>query len=392
VIEMKRAWRSGASLARLSLVRTLSPWTIAWCAGVLALLALREWAPATASLGAPSVAAARAIEHGLARQGVWDGALLAIVPFLVWRAARTVSAWRAGDVDWMGSRAVSRATILVATWLGAFVASLLVIAPIALIAEARAGASVPSVRLVGTFGEAGAGWAEGRRALTWRARDPLDALTSSARDASTERAVLERAADVLPRARFELALGSSSGPGASITLRARRMSSTGAAETHTVKRVGTRSAIEVDLPPGRGDVEFSLACADASDRVFLLSTRGELWSPVASDGAASTAILARMTLALAAWLALAIGFGAWMHATSAAAMLLALLVAVWCAPQTSTLASLVPGGDLLDALSIASRGRVPPAIDARSFAVCALIAAIGLSLARWSLAHWRRES
>jgi hypothetical protein len=51
----------------------------------------------------------------------------------------------------------------------------------------------------------------------------------------------------------------------------------------------------------------------------------------------------------------------------------------------------LPGGDLFGALAIAGRGRVPPAVDALALLASAIAALLGLALARWSLARWRRE-
>jgi hypothetical protein len=288
------------------------------------------------------------------------------------RAARTIGAWRAGEVEWLASRAASRSTILAGTWAGHCAAAWLVLAATGVIAEVRAGASAPSLELSGRIGSERSSWVEGRRSLVWRAMDP------------------GRAAAEGSRARFELALGSSSGAGSGVILSARRIGSGAVApiETRVEKRIGTRGDIEIEIPRGTGDVEFSLACGSGEDRVFLLSERGELWTPVASGRWASGVILERAALALAAWLALAIGLGGWMSASSAAALILVIWLPAWMSSEPS---AIWPGGDLFAALAIAGRGRVPPPIDARSLACAALAIAAGFGLARWSIARWRRE-
>lgn len=370
---MNLFWTPARALARLAFRRAVGPVFLVWCAGVAALLAGRDWAPPITGLGAASPDDVRSIAHGLARQGIWSGVALAIVPFLVLRAARTVGAWRTGEVDWLASRAAARETILVWTWVGSWIAALLVLAATGILAETRAGPGIPSLRLAGTIGAQGSGWVEGRRALRWSASDPHALAPPGS------------------RVRFELALGSSAGPGAEVILEVRRGApgQTSESSSRTAQRVGTRAAIEVDLPPGGGDLEFELTCADDRDRAFLMSKAGELWAPVGSDRAAGWALLTRAAVALAAWLALALGLGAWMQATSAALLVLALMLPAWLALEPS---SIWPGGDFLQALAITGRGRVPPAIDGRSLLAAAFVAALGLGLARWSLASWRRDS
>jgi hypothetical protein len=370
---MNLFWIPASALARLALRRALGPVFLVGCAVLLVLLALRDWAPPTTGLGAASAEEARRIANGLARQGIWSGVLILIVPILILRAARTVSAWREGDVEWLACRATPRSTILVWTWLGSCAAGLAVLAATGFVAEMRAGPSLPGAQLAGRLGPPGSAWVEGRRALAWSVGDPRGRAPRGS------------------RLRFELALASGTGPGAEVILRARRAPPENGPglETRAAQRIGTRAAIEVELPPGAGAVDLWLECAQAEDRVLLMSRAGELLVPAASDRAAGWEILARASLALAAGLALALGLGAWMNASSATAAILALMLVAWMAPRPS---AIWPGADLLDALAIAGHGRVPPEIDARSIAVAALVVAGGLGLARWSLARWRRES
>jgi hypothetical protein len=397
---MHASWTSARPLVDLALRRALAPAILIGYAALAALLASRDWAPATAMLGARGAGEQVAIAHGLVRQGIWSGACIALIPFLVLRSASTVSAWRRGEVDWLGSRAATRTTVLAWTWLGAFAAAAIVVAAIALTAEARIANATPGFRYAGELGPPGSGWVEGRRALEWQCADP------GARAAPGT------------RMRLALVLAVGSAPGAEIVLEAHRAPRTNAsvrdgaagasargkaagasvaveaagasAPTHAraVQRIGTRGAIEIELPRGDGDLAFSLSCAHDGERAYALSTRGELWTPVASDRAAGVALFARACSAVAAWTALAIGLGAWMHAASATLFLLALMLPAWMATDPP---SFVPGGDLFAALAIVGEGRVPPALDPRVLLTSAAAVAVGLALARWSLASWRRE-
>jgi hypothetical protein len=373
---MNAGWTSARPLAALALRRALAPAFAAVCVALVALLAARDWTPATALLGAPSDAAKVAIAHGLVRQGIWGGAGIALLPLLVLRSGRIVRAWRRGEVDWLASRAATRTSVLAWTWLGTFAASVIVVLAIAVVAEARVGSGTPSLRYAGELGDGGSGWVEGRRALEWTCADP------GARAAAGS------------RLRVELVLATGSTPGAEIVFEARRVSHGAAradagSRTRTVQRIGTRGAIEIELPPAAGDLALSLACGHDNERAYLVTTRGALWTPVASDRAASVGLFARACAALAAWTALAIGLGAWMHAASAAFFLFALMLPAWMAVNPP---AAIPGADLLAALAFAGEGRVPPALDVRVLATSAAAVVLGLALARWSLASWRRES
>jgi hypothetical protein len=429
-------WTPALALARLSFRRALGTAFLAWCGVLFLLLALRDWAPPAAWIGGRGSAEAATLASGLVRQGVWGGVTVAILPFLVMRAARTIGAWRAGEVEWLASRAASRSTILWGTWAGHCAAAWFILIAAGVVAEFRAGRSGPSLELSGRIGDEGSGWIEGRHAFVWRARDP----GAVAREGS--------------RARFELALGSSSGAGGRVILSARRTSDRATEQaspraddrdgehtddrrgtlsnkhsgahsadrnetltdardgtltearngrltekgdgtatverddTRVEKRIGTRSDIEIELPRGPGDIEFALACGSEGERVFLLSQRGELWIPVESGRSASSALLARDAASVAVWLALAIGFGGWMSAASATALILALMIPAWMSVEPS---AVWPGGDLFGALAIVGGGRVPSAIDARSIACAALLVVAGIGLARWSIVQWRRE-
>jgi len=402
-------WTPAFALARLAFRRAIGRVLLAWCVAIGIFLALREWAPPSAWLGARDASDAASIASGLAREGVWSVVCVAILPLFVLHAARTIGRWRAGEVEWLASRSASRATIVCGTWLGQWTAALCVLAAAAVMAESRAGASRPSFELAGRIGDDRAAWIEGRRAIVWRARDPGNDAPPGA------------------RARFELALGAGSAPSVRVILDARRIPraadarssaansdtasssseagsssigssspglrsgsfASGAVNDHArvEKLIATRGDIEVDIPRDAGDVEFSIACAEDGERAFLLSERGELWTPVATNRMASAAVFARAAIALGAWLAIAIGLGGWMHASSAALLLAALMIAAWMSAEPSPI---WPGGDLVTALAIAERGRVPPPISLQAPLAAMLAAAFGLALARWSIAHWRR--
>jgi hypothetical protein len=375
---MHASWTSARPLVDLALRRALAPAVVIGYAALGAWLASRDWTPATALLGAAGDAAKVQIAHGLVRQGIWGGACIALLPVLVLRSGRIVRAWRRGEVDWLASRAATRTSVLTWTWLGTFAASVIVVLAIAVVVEARVGSGAPSFRYAGELGDGGSGWVEGRRALEWTCADPGARAPAGS------------------RLRIELVLATGSTPGAEIVFDVRRIARAASGERadtdsrrRTVERIGTRGAIEIELPPAEGDLAFSLACGHDNERACLVTTRGALWTPVASDRAASVGLFARACAALAAWTALAIGLGAWMHAASAAFFLFALMLPAWMAIAPP---SAIPGADLLSALAIAGEGRVPLALDLRVLATSAVAVVLGLALARWSVASWRRVS
>ena len=347
-------------LARLALRRALAPGVLAAWVVLLLLLLPREWAGSNALVEAAGEGAdPESVGRGMVRAGVWTMLAIAVLPLLVARAARVVAVWRAGEADWLGSRTTGRGAILASTWIGTWLGGALLLAASCGAIELRAGAGEPTLRRAGRLAIPATGWITARAPLRWTAED----------------------APAGGRARVEFGFAGDSGSAAEVVFRARR----GSSERSSTARSSSRGAVEVELPPGSGRVEFEIACSRPGTRAFLASDAAELWTPCASDRAASAEILLRLVLALATWSALAIGLGAWVSAPTAGIALLAAWIPAWF----GNAAAWLPGADLWTALEIAGRGRVPPPIDPRAFAAGAVLAIVGLLLAAAGLRRWR---
>lgn len=320
-------------LARLAFRRALAPGVVAVWILLAALLLTRDWAGANALL---EVSGEGAFSRGLLREGAWTFLAIGMLPLLVLRAARTLSAGRAAELEWLASRGSSRGTILVSTWIGTWAggAALLVLSGVSV--ELRGGSADASLRRAG------------------------DLTLATAPPGS--------------RARVEIGLVSSAGSAAEVVLRARR----GQEERTNRVRVSSGGAIEVEIPPGAGPVELDLSCPDRTASAVVASGPAEVWIPCTSDRAAGAEILLRMLVALAAWSALALGLGAWMSPPIAGAAILAAWIPAWLGGSRP---AWLPGADLWDAIRVAGMGRVPEPVDPRAFAAGALLAAVGLAFA-----------
>jgi hypothetical protein len=326
-----------AGLTRLALRRALAPGVVAAWILLGILLLSRDWAGENARLAAAAEGAdSSGFARGLLREGAWTFLAIGLIPLLVLRAARIVSVWRAGELEWLASRGTSRGTVLVSTWIGTWAGGAALLALSCLAIEMRAGTADRSFQRAG------------------------DASLASAPPGS--------------RARVEIGLVSGAGSAAEVELRARR----GSEERTSRVRVSSGGAIEVEIPPGAGPVELALACTDSAASAVVASSPVEVWVPCASDRAAGAELLLRILVAFAGWSALALGLGAWMSAPIAAAAILAAWIPAWLAGSKP---GWLPGADLWDAIRVAGTGRVPDAVDPRTFAVGAVLAAVGLALA-----------
>jgi len=354
-------------LARLAFRRSLPPAVIAFGAALALLCLPRDWSGANALLQAASEGADPAgLDRGLVRQGVWTVVVLALLPLFVARSTRVVPGWRAGEGEWLGSRVAGRGSILVSTWLGTFAGGALVLTVAALAIEFRGGypdQGAASFRRSDTIAlppGTESRWIDASTPLRWRvAEAPPDG-----------------------RVRVELGFGASSGSAAEIAFRTRRDGE----ERQSRSRISGRGSVEVEIPPGSGDLELELACTRSGTRSLVISRAVETWVPCASDRLASAGILLRLLLALATWEALAIGIGAWVSAPTAGLFLLA----AWSAPWLGGAAPVwLPGADLWAALEDAGRGRVPPFLDPRCLIAGAGLGLLGLGLAAAGLRRWR---
>lgn len=352
-------------LASLALRRALAPVVLGAWAVLLVVSLCFDWAGGGAALEATAgPAEAGVLARGLARAGTWLVMALAIVPLLVSRAARVVPTWRAGEGDWIGSRSVGRPALVTSMLLGAWAgAAILLLASFAAI-ELRAGDAVPSFTRAGSIALPAATWIEPGAPLVVTARDPGESLPSGS------------------RARVELAFGYGAGSASEVVLRASRHSDQRSASV----RLSSRGTVEVELPPGPGDLRLEIACPRSGTRACTVSDELELWTPCTSDRSAGAQILLRLLGASLAWIALALGLAAWMSAPSAALAVLAAWIAAWLGDATP---AWLPGGDLWAALDTVGSGRVPAAPDPRSHAIALAMAALGILLGVLGTRRWR---
>ncbi len=366
---MNRPRLAHAGLIGLELRRTLAPRGL--CAFLLFLIWLayaQQRGPIeVGQLGGEALSPERSAEltRGLARQGIWGGALLLLLPALVLRSAASVTRLRRGDADWVGARPVSSMSWVLSTWIGLSVAGWLALGAVAAAAEWGRG-SAPTMAFSGSLATGQARVVAGGETCHWRL--PLSAEATP------------------PGSRLRMVLLRGFGPGgpvSSVTLQARRDGQTGpAAQT----LVHGRSHVEVALPEGSGALELKLS-NQGEGAVTLLADPGfEFWRPAPSDRRASLEAFLRAALALSAALALGLGFGAWVSPATAGLGVLALWVGVHSALGA---VAWLPGLRLPRALGFIGQGRLPESFDARGLVGLGLCLAAGVCLALPGLRSWR---
>jgi hypothetical protein len=354
------------ALASLSLRRSL-PWPLIALAGLVALILARG-----AAALAPVLPVGGGVERALAREGMWTGMLAVLLPLFVLRQAGTLARWRRGEADWLAC--ARHGQVLVSAWSGAFAGGLLVLLFAALCAELTAGSGRAGLRIEAQLPAPRVVLVGGRGAQRWR----------------VEGADGELGQGSLLRARVVLVAGA---PAAEVRFSARRAEADGATTT-VRRRISGRGSVLLDVPSGSGPLELELEREEPAAIVALEGDGVELVRPVASERAASAAILARAALALAAWLALALGLGAWLSSPTAALFLLALALPVWLAAGDphAALRGAWPWSGLPEAIEVAGQGFAPPLPTARALATTVLAVAAGLGLARAGLRDWRRDA
>ena len=357
-------------LVRLAILRTFPPRTLVVLAILAALAVTRDWGLSPDALpDGLSPEDGERIGRGFCRQGVWTLLLILVAPLLVHRAASTLERWREEDAEWLASRPVSRLGVLVAAFLGTWLAGALVLAGIGVLAEVAAGGSGPTSRLDRELSHASVVLFEDEGPARWEQTDcPLAELPAGTR----------------ARLRPTVALGS----GPVVSLRITASSSGGEAErAEATARISGRSVVEVPVPAGaEGHLVLELAREGPGAVLVLPPDGGEILVPLGSDRWVGVELLARLLVAAGAWIAVGLGLGAWMRPPVAALGVFAL----WALPWWWGLgATWVPGGDLPRVWGMLGEGIAPPLPDARGLVGFAVLLAVGLGAAIRGLSRGR---
>lgn len=363
-------------LARLEFRRALGG-TALLILGAAVLLVTRDWTgdwtPGSGSTGSGSAGSGSSGTDGLARQAVWSGVLLLLIPLATLHAASLPHRWRAGEADWLGSRPVGPGPALASVLAGMLAACALLLAATATIVELGIGSSGGSLARGGET-----------LALEWsRDRPQTTALAPGEDEYSTLEDV---PADALLSLRLMPTYGADPTTDARLTLT--RAETPDTAQTHNIAelRIATRATLEARVPQGTGVLEVRLTNVGSGNLAWLAEHGLELWRPAGSARNSSLALALRAFLALAPLLALALG------------------AAVFVGPWTASLGSLCiylavlsflhapawyPGADLVRALDVVASGRLPAAISPVSWLLAPILVALGLGLGALGLGSWR---
>ena len=352
-------------LVQLALVRALRPAACVLGAAALAFALATSRSSSAAALAA-GVDSAALWEHGARRAAGWTVALLLVLGWLGMQALRTLSGWRRRDVDWLAPRAPNAAALLLSTWLGLVAAALILCGATALAVEACANGGRAS-------------WIEGPRAFEgeggW-----LESGTARSERLAT---------GALPAgARLRLEFAYASG-GPDVRIRAVLADPANGAElARSEAAVGTRGALEFELPACPGGAALRLSTTDPELRIYHLAQSGRIWLPAAHEGFASLALLVRLALDASTCCALALALSGWLSGAAAALVLAGFAI---LALFSDANASWLPLAGLGHALRVLEEGRVPALPSAAELARAAAFSVLGLVLAAASLRRWRRE-
>jgi len=342
-------------LARLEFRRALGG-TALLILGVAVLLVTRDW---TSDLGAPGT-------HGLARQAVWSGVLLVLIPLATLHAANLPHRWRAGEADWLGSRPVGRAAALASVLAGMLAAAAFLVCATATIVE------------LGTDVDARDG---GTLALEWSRDQPQTIALAPGEEFGFT--LHDVPAGALLSLRLMPTYGGDPTTDARLTLTR--------SESHVTaqRRIATRTNLEARVPAGTGVLEVRLINAGGGTLAWLAKNGLELWLPAGSVRTASLALALRAFLALVPLLALALGMavfvGPWTASIGSLCIYLA-AVSFLHAPAW------YPGADLSRALDVVALGRLPGGISFLSCVVAAALVALGLGLGTLGLRSWKHAT
>lgn len=346
-----------AHLFALAFRRSLPPGLLVFALAVLLLAGGVQTSAGIEALGVTSEDAAR----GLARQGVWIGASLLLLPVLVFRAAGTVAAWRRGEIDWLAASAAGRATLLASTWSGTALGGTLLIAAIGLAAELTTGAGSATARLVE------------RRAV------PRVLLDQSGARTPWTYEDLPAAGEV--RVNVFLVTG---GPSADVRMTVERAAGE-RQRTEVLARVAGRTELRAPIPDGDGPVEVALERVGAG-AVVALDPRGlDVLATSAREWHASVALFVSGGLALAAWLALGLGLGAWISSPSAAAVVASVTLLTWSRGIPG-----LPWSHLPDSFGLVGQRLVPATSLATAAPATLALVLAGLAIGCAGLRTWRQ--
>ena len=303
--------------------------------------------------------------RALSRASTWSTLTLVLVPYLIWGAARTISAWREGEVDWIAKAPVSRLRLIASAWCGASLAAALVVAGCACAAEFAARGSASGERRVAVCDA------------------PPNLILD---DAQAQRWTIEAPArDECSKLRLYITIVAIE-PSAFVQVRARRANG---GATIARKQFAAHGTLDIETPPGAGQVELEIARVEGGAIVMLARDRVDALLEGVDARQASLALAARITLALAAWLALALGLGAWLSAGIATWAALALTLPALLVDDNAAMAWL-PWHGLGEALELCERGVVPEALGLAPLVGSASLVALGLALGVAGTRTWRK--
>ena len=322
---------------------------------LLGLVALFADPPQLSLIGTTDeLGAARAFRMEL----MWTAAAVAFLSVIVLRASGIAQSWQTKELDWIACRPTSMTRTVASAWLGTVAGGLLAIALTMVVIEGTAGRA-------GSSGPLAYG---GRLEAQELERDENGTVRWQVADPNTPQGSLLR---------VDLTLGRGSGPSADVVFRAMR---SGEERTQGARLVAS-GRIELEVPPGDGAVTLELQRIGDGARVLFRDPSCELWIPVTSMHTAGRNFGLHAALALAAWLALAFGLGAWMSGPFTVMTMLSVWLGIWLADAPSVF---VPGATLPAALEILRAGRAPGAIEASAVigSSACILAGLGAAILR----------
>ena len=335
--QAKRAWLPCGGLVLLALRRLLSR-SFLLAAVVLAAL----WTSLDFSITEATQTADAALSRSTRREFTWVLFAGCLLPICFYGAARVGERWFTGDRDWIGARSISHARFALSTWLGVWLAAALVSFSIGTLSEFTAGGDGASSRRLASLSAPTRLLAEDDASTSWVLDEDWSAL------------------DEGRLLRLELHATPGDGPTAQVRFSARR--SSGGENSVIDVVVSGRTRVELVVPSGTGALELGLDKLGRGCGIVVLPDSLALFEPIASERSASVAVFVHALFWLGAWLAIAMGLGTRMHASTATGLTLALQLPLWNAVHSSpagaraVLAGILPGSELPDALVLLGDG------------------------------------